>query len=357
MATSTLRPLSTGEILDAGIKVVVRHWRPLTKAIVLFIFPLAVISALATAAIDPDQLELSPENTTTTFGEEDAAQLGGLAVTAVITVLMFLVVNIACFKLVCDAWLGTTPDVGRSLRFGLRRAPAVLWLTIVWGFAIVVPMLVIVPGIWLAILWSLAIPVLLFERVGPLKALGRSFGLVKGRWWATFLMMLVCWLLVGLLGSFVSVVPSVIAELFAPESAWANAIATVVGTTLSGVILYPYYSAVLTILYFDQRVRKEGFDLQLLAEGLGVERDPDAPLPAPFESGPVYTPEQRAAAPYWPPPPGWVPPPPEEPWSSPAGWSAPAPEPASPREDEPVSLEKRKDERSEWLPPEAPGGP
>ena len=118
----------------------------------------------------------------------------------------------------------------------------------------------------------------------------------------------------------------------------------------------------LTILYFDQRVRKEGFDLQLLAEGLGVERDPDAPLPAPFEPGPVYTPEQRAAAPYWPPPPGWVPPPPEppaEPWSSPAGWSAPAPAEDRRRRaaDERVSLEKRKDERADWLPPEAPRGP
>ena len=62
----------------------------------------------------------------------------------------------------------------------------------------------------------------------------------------------------------------------------ANGIASVIGTTIAGVILYPYSSALLTILYFDQRVRKEGFDLQLLAEGVGVEHDPDAPLPAPY---------------------------------------------------------------------------
>ena len=89
---------------------------------------------------------------------------------------------------------------------------------------------------------------------------------------------------------------------------------------LSGAITYPYLAAVLTILYFDQRVRKEGFDLQLLAEGFGVERDPDAPLPAPLIGDELYTPEQRAAAPYWPPPPGWMPPPAEpqpSPWASP----------------------------------------
>jgi hypothetical protein len=375
VATSTLRPLSVGEILDAGIKVVLRHWRPLIKSIVLFVFPLAVLSALATASLDPDQLELLPENTSQ-LGQEDAAELGGLAVNGLITMLTFLVVNIACFKLVCDAWLGATPDVGRSLRFGLRRAPMALLLSLIWAIGVLLGFVaLIIPGIWLSVAWALAVPVLLFERVGPLKALGRSFGLVKDRWWATFLIVIVCSLLVGVLGGVVSVLPSIVAEVAAPENALANAIAAVIGTTLSGVIIYPYYAAVLTILYFDQRVRKEGFDLQLLAEGVGVERDPDAPLPAPFEPGPVYTPEQRAAAPYWPPPPGWTPPPPEEPepqWSSSSGWAAPSPSPESaeaprwgppepepepaPAQDEGVSLEK-KGKRADWLPPEAPRGP
>ena len=327
MATSTLRPLSIGEILDAGIKVVARHWRLLTKCVVLFVFPISVISALAIASIDPDQLELFPE-AAPAFGEEDSEQLAGLAITGALSMVTFLVVNIACFKAVCDAWLGTQPDVGRSLRFGLRRAPATFVLGLVWLIGIVLALFaLIIPAIWLSIAWSLAVPALLFERTGPFQSLARSFALVKGRWWGTLLLMLVCSLLIGLLGGVVQAVPSVVAELAAPENALANAIATVVGTTLSGVIIYPYYAAVLTILYFDQRVRKEGFDLQLLAEGVGAERDPDAPLPAPLAGDERYTPEQRAAAPYWPPPPGWTPPPPQAPppqWSSGSGWSAPS---------------------------------
>ena len=34
MASRTLRPLSIGEILDAGIKVFVRHWKVLTLCVV-----------------------------------------------------------------------------------------------------------------------------------------------------------------------------------------------------------------------------------------------------------------------------------------------------------------------------------
>jgi hypothetical protein len=127
----------------------------------------------------------------------------------------------------------------------------------------------------------------------------------------------------------------------------------VIGTTIAGVILYPYSSALLTIMYFDQRVRKEGFDLQLLAQGVGVEHDPDAPLPAPYVGGPSAPPYVGGP----PPPPTWSPPP-ERPWSSPGGWSAPAPDAPSPppTEDEGVSL-KKKGDRADWLPPEAPRGP
>jgi uncharacterized membrane protein YeaQ/YmgE (transglycosylase-associated protein family) len=271
-----LRPLGIGEILDTGVKVVTRHWRPLVKSVVLIVLPLAVITTLLVAAIDPDQLELNPENSSP-LGEEDATQLAGMAVSLFFGLLTFLGVTIACFKIVCDGWLGETPDVGRSLRFGLRRAWPALVMTLVWTAGVAVASLLIVPGIWLAVAWALALPALLFERTGPLAALGRSAALVQGRWWATFLLVLVGFVLVSLIGTLVSVIPQSIAEGVAPESAVVNAIAGVIGATVGGVILYPYSSALLTIMYVDQRVRKEGFDLQQLAEGVGIESPEDEP--------------------------------------------------------------------------------
>ena len=117
-----------------------------------------------------------------------------------------------------------------------------------------------------------------------------------------------------------------------------------VGGTVASALTTPYSAAVVTLVYFDLRVRKEGLDLQLLAADAGVERDPDAPLPAPLVAD-EYTPEERAEAPYWPPPPGWTPPsraraaerrPAAEPEPAAAGWR-PAPE-APPQ-------------ASGWLPP------
>ncbi|HEY3238117.1 MAG TPA: hypothetical protein VGL92_01040, partial [Acidimicrobiia bacterium] len=69
---------------------------------------------------------------------------------------------------------------------------------------------------------------------------------------------------------------------------------------LSDVITTPFVAAVFVLVYFDLRVRKEGFDLQLLAQAMG-------PLP---EGGPP-----APAGPYGAPPPAWPPPPSE--WSPP----------------------------------------
>ena len=58
-----------------------------------------------------------------------------------------------------------------------------------------------------------------------------------------------------------------------------EALAAVIYTlvnTLSSLITLPLFAAVLTIIYFDLRVRKEGFDLHLLARGVGS----DAPTSA-----------------------------------------------------------------------------
>ena len=62
----------------------------------------------------------------------------------------------------------------------------------------------IIPGIWLAVAWSVSYPALLSEGIGPVAALGRSFRLVRGRWWPTFGALLVMYLIVlvisGILG-------------------------------------------------------------------------------------------------------------------------------------------------------------
>jgi hypothetical protein len=368
VATS-LRPLGVGEILDAGIKVVTRHWKPLAGTILLLTTPVFVVYVLLLASIDSELLDVNATfggsaSSSDTLDSDDATVLVGLGLSYLVLFIAFLIGFVACFKGVSDAWLGTEPSISRSLRFAVRHLFKTVVLGLVAGIGVTIGFfLCLAPGVWIGICWVLCLPALLFERIGPFKALNRSFSLVKGRWWATFLLWIVGYLLVSIIGFIVQAGLLGIADAIADDNTAVTAVATVIGSAASSAITYPYLAAVLTILYFDQRVRKEGFDLQLQAEGFGSARDPDAPLPEPLVGEEVYTPEQRAAAPYWPPPPGWTPPPVESPWESPGGWSAPSAGDApssgrggadAPRERLPVDPLPR-DERAPWGPP-PPGG-
>ena len=44
----------------------------------------------------------------------------------------------------------------------------------------------IIPGIFLMITLSLSIPILFFEQKGVFDAIGKSFKLIRGKWWSTF---------------------------------------------------------------------------------------------------------------------------------------------------------------------------
>jgi hypothetical protein len=308
-----LRPLTTGEILDAGVKLYLRHWRVLMICVVGIVLPVRVVNVLLVASANPAALH-------GTTGLQSASNSGTGYVVAeivilVLAVLTSLLATAACFKAIADAWLGTAPAAGRSLRYALGRLVALLVSFLVYFLVGALSLVLLLPGaalgsgwyvfaglvllafwVWLAIAGSLLVPVVLFERMVAVKALLRSIRLVEGRWWATFGTLLVAYLLALvftlLVQGVVQVVPSALSD-----SDVAAAIGEVVGSTLAAMVTTPYIAAIVTLLYFDRRVRKEGFDLQLLAEGLGAERDPDGAVPAPLAE-----PEPTDAGSEWLPP-------------------------------------------------------
>ena len=119
----------------------------------------------------------------------------------------------------------------------------------------------IVPGIWLTVAWSVAIPVMLVEDVGGTKALGRSFALVKDRWWATFGR-----LRGGLhpgLGRHARVIGGDhraggrASSTTRRSARWCS---STLANFLVSLLTTPFVAALTTLVYFDLRVRKERFD-------------------------------------------------------------------------------------------------
>lgn len=307
MSAPGLRPLRVGEILDAGIKAYLGNFRTLIGLTAVVVVPFQVLSALVLLSTVSTGSEvprgIAAIGTTRRAGH--ATSLGGGAILDLTNLIIGVLTTAACVKAVSDIYLDQPSDIRSSLRFAVRRLGSLVWLEVLAGVLLTLAFIaLVIPGIWLYGAWSVAVPALLIEDCRGTGALRRSFRLVRGRWWQTAGVLLVAAVMT-------SVVAGAIEGLLVAISltGGASVVVTVVVVSLAGgvsaVLTRPFAAAVRTVLYYDLRVRHEGYDVALLAEQLGIE---PAALPAGALAG--AGPEavgQPGGPPFWPPPPGWSP--------------------------------------------------
>jgi hypothetical protein len=314
-----LRPLSVGEVLDVAIKIYFRNAATLFAIVLLIVAPVQTFSSLVqvSASIDED-----PFTTTSTTGEIEVdtdeiwLYATGFGVLIVLALVSSTLATGACFKAVSDAYLGERPTWLGSLRFALRRVHSIFWVTVLGGFLAFLGLIAcIIPGIWLYVSFAVAVPVLLTEGVRGRRALGRSRRLVKGRWWPAFGILVLGTILAAVVSGVITGVLGAL-SLADPDNEFVAFVLGAVGGTVASTLTTPFQAAFVTVLYVDLRVRKEGFDLQLLAERIGLA----APREGGFRPAPVALPPRppapaagAASPPYWPPPPGWTPSPDDAP--------------------------------------------
>jgi hypothetical protein len=268
-----LRPLSVGETLDVSIKICVAHWKTLLLAVLVIVVPVEIVSTIVSADSTTSSFDFSSTSSdSATQSVDDLNQeLGGLAISTLLRIIAVLLVSAACFRIIAQAYLGERTDWRSSLGYALKRSGPLLWLGLLYGLGVAAGLVLLFFGaVWLYYAFAFAIPVLFVENLRGRKALGRSFSLVKGRWWRTFAVLSLGFLL----GSFVSSIVQAIfvVGIIADSSNDAlvltlSAIAGIVGLAIST----PFQAALVTVAYFDLRVRKEGFDLELLAREMGGE--------------------------------------------------------------------------------------
>lgn len=348
-----LRPLGIGEIVDAAIKVYRDHAVTLLKLVALVVVPVQVVSALLGFAIstEAEGVVIRPDGTPSIDGATIATAVGAGVLIAVLGLIGTQLATGASMKAVSDAYLGREPAWGASLEFALGKLGSLLWIQVLifgafLGMGIAVAVLVFVSalapvllfvsipvafgavlvGIGLYVAWSLAVPALLLEDLRGTSALGRSYRLVRGRFWPVVGVFALAWIIAFLVQSVVGVVFGLIPGLAVgggilggAEGASGGALLSdIVTGSLAQTLVTPFTAAVIAIVYFDLRVRREGFDLDLLAQGVGHSDAPGRPPSAEGSGGPPSTPDAGDAGrpPPPPPDPGWRPDPSGGPWES-----------------------------------------
>jgi len=273
-----LRPLSFGEILDTSFNLFKRNFKSAVIVSAVIMVPLTLLGAAATAGLAPADLaaiedpNASVEEVLSLMG----ALFGAIGIGTLLQLLGSILVQAATTRIYSENYRGIKIDPGDALRFGLRRLPAMIGLTLVTSIGMLIGfILCLAPGIWLYAAWGLAPAALIAEGAGPIQSLRRSFALVKGSWWRVFAMLFVASLLVAVITSVVTA-PIQFAVTFgsgfadSPDTAMGGFLAA--NTLISGLataLTLPFSAAIVVALYFDQKVRKEGFDLERLIADLG----------------------------------------------------------------------------------------
>jgi hypothetical protein len=119
-------------------------------------------------------------------------------------------------------------------------------------------------GVYLAVRWTLTVAAMMAEDIGPIRGIGRSWNLVRGRWWRTFGILLVVGIMQSVIGYALGFFFGLIAVALTSGDVQLAVVA--VGSTILGALVSPITTIAVVLLYFDLRVRKEGLDLDQLAQ-------------------------------------------------------------------------------------------
>jgi len=166
---------------------------------------------------------------------------------------------------ISERYLGNDITISAALRLTLSRfwrlSVAQITATIRVMFGL---LLLIVPGILWILSYSLVVPAILVENQKAIPSLRRSRDLVKGHRGKVFCILCVISLLqwIAILG--VSMISGMIFHVESGSGGVLNS-ATV---NLASIFVTPLGIVATILLYYDMRIRKEGFDLEMLSRAV-----------------------------------------------------------------------------------------
>lgn len=286
----SLRPLGVGDIVDRVFAIY--RSRPLlflTVSAIPYLLLVLFVGALALAFSDAFQA-LAPVFAGDLDALGDIAPVIGTLVGFVLLVVAValitsLVQSAALVDAAASRYLGRDATVGGALRVGLRAsgrlfvmgvvaflAFVVLWIASVivmglggeWWIAVIVLCVAVGATFYMAASWMVSPAIATLEGLGPVASLRRSWSLASGHRWRILGLMALLFILQVVLSALISLL--LVASIAADEGVQLAVQQAV--NLLTTIAWAPVYWGTFAVLYYDLRVRKEAFDLQLAAEAL-----------------------------------------------------------------------------------------
>jgi len=277
-----LRPMDFGEILDGSLMIYRRHFGLFLKlAVTALSVPLVLLVYFVLRAL-------------TDLQQNPVRALVYLLPIGLVYYVASLVLTTGTIRIISDSYLGREPQLRDALSLGWSK----IWPLTAVGFGKgIVAMLIllgcgVVVGIGVAVLkgagvllavalvaagtwflffvlcgYGVTTPVVVLEELrSSFDAFGRSWELTRSFKLKVAGLFFVAMLLTNLIPSFVF---RGLGALFLQSVPPLGIALTAVGY-VAPLALAPVLAAVITLVYYDLRVRREAFDLQVLGQRLGI---------------------------------------------------------------------------------------
>jgi hypothetical protein len=248
MDSIALRPRKATEIVDASIEVYRRnpvHFMLLTT---LVHAPWLILQIVLLGNAQPTEKILT--QVMITFG----------------AFFSYFLMSAVVVQMASDLYLGQETDAFIAIRRVGWKLPAAFIGALIQGFLVGIGLvLFLLPAVYWSAIYFAAIPIIVLERKGIFAAFDRSSALskgLKGHILATISLVFLIRMTVSF-GALiiVGIVPNIITQR--------------VLSTLVQIVVYPLVGISDALLYYDARIRREGFDIEMLAAATsGAKSEP-----------------------------------------------------------------------------------
>ncbi|MGD0631032.1 MAG: hypothetical protein ABR987_17020 [Terracidiphilus sp.] len=316
--TQPLRPMTLGEIVDRTFQIYGSRFLAFTA-----ISAITVIAVELLRAADRYLLHVSslyrPSNKAETLVWNFIVGLGFYHLSCLVAGLT----EPSIVKLASGSFLEEECTIVSSVRFAVNRWRSYLWIAILkvsvilllpeiafmilaigvaiaaqagglfssatkWALPLLGAFVVLVASalfLWLGTCLSLALPATALEGRAGLNSLHRSWAITKGTrarvgsvWFTVFVALWVLtWASEFLLGQLMFFAGRVLHLAEAMRHLYPSAVFLL--ATAIYVLIGPIYPIAITLFYYDQRIRREGYDVERMMDAAGLN-PPPAPQPA-----------------------------------------------------------------------------
>jgi hypothetical protein len=260
-----LGAMSVGDILDRGLKLLLARLPTFYTINFLVLMPVLVLQL-----ISPLLISEQPNNT------RFFLSLAFAAIASLLSLILGPVGSAAMLHIIAQEFIDRQVGLGAAFAFAFRRFVQLFAASFLYGLLVFVGGLACcIPGVLFLVWFAFVAQIVVVEGLGPLQSFRRSQDLIAGFGWrflGVFLLLvglqmanaLVQLMLQRLLPGF-ELVPIQGGGYEAVLKSFSNHVINTIVAFLLNALAQTYYNICVTLFYFDLRIRKEGYDLELAA--------------------------------------------------------------------------------------------